>query len=488
MAPHRPFGAARGWPLPPGQVVGGFSPAVLTAPSVAGVAAAGATLTATPGSYGGATAVAGQWQRNGMAITGATGASYTVQASDGPNVSYREVATNSQGSITQRALAQYKGQVANRCYIHDTTANSNKQMMSRSPHVAGDTLTTLQVYLANWFWDRAGTKTETGSGGTATYTASIEYPAGTFTQVKFAGATSGTANDTGVLVSDAVTISIPKGATFWVRVFCQAATGIVFDAGYTSGPYTYSNCDLANGQAMTYGASGVADQTMGGTVVNTATSNYPAWTPLAIVAPTTVPSVAIFGDSREHGTGDALDGTMTGLGATARQLDALGVPWINVGCHGDLMATAAGASAFAKRKGAATVVSLAVSEGGINDVTTNNVNPLASLQAIWAQLAVGVPVYQKTLQPVSASTDSWATTVNQTRTANDATRVAFNTAIRAGGVLGLTGYVEDADVVESARDSGLWKPGRTSDGTHANASGYALLRTGSALTAAALAR
>ena len=488
MTPHKSFGAVRGWPLPPGQTVGGFAPSVLTVPSVAGVAASGATLTATPGSYNGAAAVAGQWQRNGTAIAGATGASYIVQANDGPNISYKEIATNSQGSTTQRALAQYKGQVANRCYISDTISTTNKQFMSRSPHVACDALTSVQIYLANWFWDRAGAKTETGSGGTATYTASVEYPAGTFTQVKFAGATSGTANDTGVLVSDAAAVSIPKGATFWVRVFCQAATGIVFDAGYTSGPYTYSNCDLANGQALTYGASGVADQTMGGTVVNTATTNYPAYTPLAIVAPTTVSSVAIYGDSREHGTGDALDGTMSGLGTTARQLDALGVPWINVGCHGDLMATAAGASAFAKRKGVATVVSHAMSEGGINDVTTNNANPLASLQAIWAQFAAGVPVYQKTLQPVSASTDSWASTANQTKTVNDATRVAFNTAIRAGGVAGLAGYVEDADVVESARDSGLWKPGRTADGTHANAGGYALLRSGSALTAATLAR
>ena len=88
----------------------------------------------------------------------------------------------------------------------------------------------------------------------------------------------------------------------------------------------------------------------------------------------------------------------------------------------------------------------------------------ADLLTIWALLQP-LSVFSCTVNPASTSTDSFATTANQTTVASNAQRVALNNLLRTSGMS--SGVFDLADVVESARDSGLWKaPGYTADGLH----------------------
>ncbi len=119
----------------------------------------------------------------------------------------------------------------------------------------------------------------------------------------------------------------------------------------------------------------------------------------------------------------------------------------------------------------------------------------ANLLTLWTtRHNAGQRVIQTTITPNTTSTDSWATTGNQT-VANagvEAHRVSLNNWIRAGaptvggtavapgtsgallaGQVGhpLYGYWEIADEVETARNSGIWKAGYTTDGLHPSTTG-----------------
>lgn len=138
---------------------------------------------------------------------------------------------------------------------------------------------------------------------------------------------------------------------------------------------------------------------------------------------------------------------------------------------------------------------------GTNDRASNRT--AAQIKAdrltIWSQIVALYPairIIAATLAPRTTSTDAWATTANQTPIAGESDRLSVNAWLRAGapidptaktvvavGTVGallagqaghpLYGYFELADVIESARDSGLWAVGTTTDGIHPGTSGRA---------------
>jgi hypothetical protein len=107
---------------------------------------------------------------------------------------------------------------------------------------------------------------------------------------------------------------------------------------------------------------------------------------------------------------------------------------------------------------------------------------LADTQIVWG-LFPGKRRYQVTVYPATTSTDSWATTGNQTKQ-YDAARLTFNASLRAGQAQ-LDGVIEMADVLESGRDSGYWKvtdsPPYTAEGWHCNPAGYTLIQNSGVL-------
>jgi len=96
----------------------------------------------------------------------------------------------------------------------------------------------------------------------------------------------------------------------------------------------------------------------------------------------------------------------------------------------------------------------------------------ANLQRVWALWPNPASIFQTTMEPYTTSTDSWATTTNQTVTPEESVRTAVNTWIR-GMPFGVKGFFEIAGQVETSQDSGKWDTnGRaswyTSDGIHEN--------------------
>ena len=148
------------------------------------------------------------------------------------------------------ALDAYTGLVATRGLQMTETRSTNRQSNSRSPHVARTALTSIQVVFPGWYIN--GSLNETAPGAAITIKASVEYPAGTFTQLLFSGVTSGTVPNGGYLVSDALTVSIADGETFWVRSFLESTSLLIAISGLT----------IATGQQYEEAVSGLTDKSM----------------------------------------------------------------------------------------------------------------------------------------------------------------------------------------------------------------------------------
>lgn len=341
--------------------------------------------------------------------------------------------------------------------------------MSRSAHIASEALTSIKLVLSNFYLPNL--TFDTGLGATAAVTAAIEYN-GVFSQVLFSGSTSGTIADASLIFSDYTSVSIPAGATFWVRVFWHNTAGTFYNS--------WQNTFL--GESVALSATVISDQTMSGTITNSAAVSHP---PIAVLGMTSNASVVILGDSIGSGYPFGLDtedssSSVTGrdgkVGVIARSLGS--IPFINLSNGGE---TAQGcfAASTARRllwsKGSHAITQYSVND--LNFAGRTAVQIVADLQSVWSNLSGFQKVYQTTTTPLSTSTDAWATVVNQaTLVATE--RVNFNTAVRAG-ITGATGFFDVASALESSLNSGKWTvtptPPYTSDGIHPVLSGNQLV-------------
>lgn len=380
----------------------------------------------------------------------------------------------------------YTGVVASRCAVPSSFASGSKQLMARSKHVAMDNITSLQLVYANWYVKSSATIGENAPGSDATYKAAIEYPSGTIAAiVTFAGATTGTAADGATIASDAVAVNIPLGATFFVRTFSTSTAGIVYRNG--SGGLNIGTGTTTSGECWTFGVTTPDLVTTAGSFSNQQAGII--FGPAAIVGSTSRPSVFVTGDSREN-NGVTYDTASDGYGLTGEVNRSLGKVFatLNVGCASERVNTiVTTTSLYARRLALLQYCSHVACGYGVNDIifdSRTSAQVLADLQTLWASFG-NRPIYQRTLSPVSTSTDSWATTANQTTHANNAQRTALNDLIRFMPA-GLSGVFEGADQVESARNSGIWKAGYTADGIHGNQTGNVAIQTSGAVQLAHL--
>jgi hypothetical protein len=378
------------------------------------------------------------------------------------------------GGIT--GFAPYLGPVATgRARLPTTSGGTNKQCMSRTFHYARDNITALKLVLGNWIADTSnaygGAGGEVGTGAAATYTASIEYPEAVFTQVTLAGSPTMAVPDKTQIVTDFASVTIPRGAKFWVRMWANfpGALGIPY-CGVTP---KY----LAGGDAFGFGTTR-ADQTMGGTVTDTNTSI--AFGPLAILGMTTRPSFWIGIDSRCFGQGDTADVT----GDTGELGRSLGgdYGYINCGVPSMQVSNLVNATKCPNMQALMAYGSHGISQGGINDLNFGGVSPAnlaiaaASLATIWG---TSRPLYLATLAPTSSGT--FTSDAGQTAGAAAANIGTYNNNLRGGGIVGISGVIDISDVLSSARDSSKWTSlsgiAHTGDGLHANTRGYRLVHS-----------
>jgi hypothetical protein len=350
--------------------------------------------------------------------------------------------------------------------------------MSCTYHTASTDISLIQLRYPNWYGF------EQAPGGAATITSSVHYPVGTKTQITFNGTASGTIPDGGDIVSDRVPVAIPKGAAFMVRTYYQNAAGILFKS-------KTNQTSNALGEGFNYGTSGIPDQTM------TDNFSYVFWGnvygPSAIIGLTSKPSVLVLGDSRGAGSGDTtapVAGT-TEYGMISPSLFP-GVAFINASMSGERASTFI--TTHSRRAALGVYCSHIINELGINDLTVPRTAAqlLADHQTI-AGYFPGKRYYMTTLPPKSTSTDSWATVVNQTPDAtSNAQRISFNNTLRSSLPSWAKGYLELADVMESSRDSGVWKAGycyaADGFGIHPNSTGYNAVTASGNINAASFKR
>jgi hypothetical protein len=362
------------------------------------------------------------------------------------------------------SLVPYTGVVATGCKILSNVNTDNKQMMSRTRHFARAHIRSLNLLYANWYVD--GTSlAEINAGGVREITATVEYPVGVFTRVKFGGSDSGIVAAGANLISDAVSVYIPRGAEFWIRTYAVGSDDIIYRG----------QLDQLAGEACAYGAAGIDDLTNGGVITsNNGTSN--AYGPTAIIGQTTFPTIFNIGDSRDYGLHDTLN-ALSNAGTFERALSPY-FGFISAARSADKASSFV--SSHDKRMALAGYCSHAIVHHGINDLSNGATAAqlITDIEAIIGYFSI--PVFTATLEPHTDTTDNWATLENQTPRSTNANRVTFNDAVRAG-LTGAAGYFDIADAVESGRNSGLWKANGnakayTDDGTHATRFGYQIIQ------------
>lgn len=360
------------------------------------------------------------------------------------------------GGPTKGTSKAYIGQLATRSKTPNNTATfgATTQLMSRSRHIARAPIKSAAIVLPTWYFKHS-TLVEVALGGSATVTASFEYPAGTFTQITFGGQVSGTISDNSNGVSDFVSVNIPAGDAFFVRIYWTSANGAVYiDPGAVGAgsSLTQWGRDETNGERFRWAASGITDQTMSGSITSNNNSN--GFCPVAVIGQTTTPSIYLCGDSRVEGLTDYFNDASTDMGMLARCVGPY-YPYINGGQTSQT--TQDFLNSNARQLELAAYCSHKICELGINDLTGTGYSSFLARQQQVFDLLGRKKLYGVTFPPKTTSTDNFVTTANQTVSANNADRITYNNSVRAGSISGLSGYFDFADTAESARDSGKWR-------------------------------
>jgi hypothetical protein len=340
------------------------------------------------------------------------------QAALGLHASRVLAGVNNPGAPINPSL--YEGLVASRARMLGSFDNLLNQCMSRTAHIASENLTSIRVCFSNFYncTSQGGSPIpDTAPGAASTITAAIEYN-GTSQQLKFSASSSGTIPSGGALWSDYLTVSIPSGATFWVRQFINNTAGLVL------------NFNIQNhsslGECINVNTTGVPDLTLSaGTFRNTNAWSLP---PLAIVGMTVNPSMIIVCDSIGAGQGDTEDTSKSStgfngvVGTVARSLG--NIPFVIIGRSGAKAQTwssdASAANAIIQ-KGSHLFIGLGTNDiaAPANRTASQVVSDIQTIAALgWARQKVFVG----TLAPRSAGTWTWPFLGRQTPSSDSATR------------------------------------------------------------------
>lgn len=393
------------------------------------------------------------------------------------------------GGPPSTGLAQYLGQVATRNIVPDFINPTNVQVRARRAMWARSQIVNPTFRFPNFYV--AGTAVgqtyqETSPGGAATITAALEYPLGTFTQITFSASSSGTIPNGGVLDCDAVAITIPAGAKFYIRTFMTNASGVCINLGVAVSTGHGSPGNPTFGDALDTGASGIVDNTISGAAYTSTTSTN-SYGPMLSLAQTTAPAVLIFGDSISYGEQDQGD-TSGDTGSVARSVGP-NFAYANYGIRGDSVFKWLTNSPV--RRAVLPYFSHVIFEFGVNDFIVQG--RTAAQLAVDTQSAValmgGKKTFACTILPSTTTTDNYATLVNQTPVSWNADRITENDRRRTVPA-GFTSCFDLASALESSLDSGLIAAGlgyfdSTKSTVHPQQAGYLAIQASGAINLSA---
>jgi hypothetical protein len=339
-----------------------------------------------------------------------------------------------------------------------------------------------------------------------TVSAGIEHASGQVTPAYFNGQRQVTIKPGGTAFTDPLGVTLVKGATIFSRTFISVVTAA------TKFPQGGFIVLAANSEGHNYASGLGAELTNTGDAVPSGGADARVFGPSAILGlpthPTTV--LGVVGDSIAAGAGDVGVSGGPDDGWIVRAL-AGNYAYQRVALTGQAVDAWFASEGSLKWRQQAILDRVGpthlICELGINSISQGFTTLSARLlgngyKGAWSILsAYGVPLYATTLTPKTTSTDNWVTTTNQTVTADEAARVAYNNWLRDGapitttpisggvpaavgstntiraGQVGhpLSGWLEVADLAETARNSGIWKANSTADGLHPNNAMHATL-------------
>ena len=371
-------------------------------------------------------------------------------------------------------------QLVDNCFARGQNYTSTTAGTYRAPYKVGVSGGDIQVGFGNWYTN-GSPLVDTDPGTTVTFSAAFEDSLGNVFQLTFNGQTSVVLPGGGFVLSDPLPIDVVQGDSVFVRVYQSAGTGYI--TRFAIGQLSSGGGFTATTNLTTTGSGAVSS------------SNTLMFAPMCVIGTPTgsgrPKSVILQGDSITVGLAD---GTYSGVdsgytsafpggGYLMRALTGYaGV--ISEGFSGDSVANFAAPMGHFRRGSLTKYGKFAVTTYGRNDLTGGRTQ--AQLEAdlltqAYRNLTRGlVGTIVTTITPYTTSTDRWVTTTNQTvvNSSVNTIRIAHNAWVRAGcpivngaavavGTSGallagqtghpILGYLEVADVVESARDSGKWK-------------------------------
>ena len=396
----------------------------------------------------------------------------------------------SQRGATSGGKPAYTGPVATGTYFPTASYSGGATVVGVEGYT--DYYTTEALTSFNLVFANAVANTAVGSVVTEHTTTSvalnltcvIEYPAGVYTRVKKAGVNIMTLAIGEMFVTDAITLAVPANTkitaiTYWEK---QGGGQVFVPTTFDVGGSIYVSQFTSNDRTGTVSQYNVAKN----------------WTaadhrigPCAILSTTTKRTFALKGDSRTEGVQDGCTATnKCCTGEIARAIYNAGYGMLNLGIGNDRVDQYT--TSHTLREQLASYCSEQVLGWGINDVffTTPATIKANTLTVIGYQPSKKHYVYTLPPQGV-ASTDNFATLVNQTVGSQQTNRLALNALLRAG-YAGTVRTWEVADALESSRDSGKWRvdlglvngPAPGGDATHENALGNSTIASSGAINLA----
>lgn len=343
-------------------------------------------------------------------------------------------------------------QLATRCLVNGDPSSGYASTMTggvsfRSWHKASEAISALKLSYWNGYMNYlgGGIYEEIGIGAPLFLETSIEYPASTFTRVQWAGANVGEIASEVLGESDFASVSIPKGAEFWVHSFQTCASGVV---------YSLKGSSSVLGDRMSDNGSSLV---MSGSVPN----SYPdrVHTPVAIHGVTSKRAVLLVGTSRTVGSYDTYDASGD-LGNVARSIGPKHA-YLSAAMPADGAEELITYSAY--RRMFANYATDVIIDHGINDNLMPDIQ--GWLETLFAYYAGrGLYVHACTQSP--ATSGAWTLT-----NGSDQTTVLHNMSAQRAWLLTvpspLTRVFDINSITALAGNEQKWNaPGYTADGIH----------------------
>lgn len=282
----------------------------------------------------------------------------------------------------------------------------------------------------------------------------------------FNGQRTAVLDPNGALISDPVPRRVTPLGDIIVRTYADAGSGNVLKANVLQGDGT----STIYGGTWTGASTGIADYVDSVSPPATETTSYFGVGPNCIIGRSQSPCLIAYGDSITEG------GYITNLRSWVAESFGRSSTYVsNVGAEANILQLSKGGTratdfhTFFHKNRFLEFGDVAIVAMGANDVNTalTFAQIQAALLSMWNSFANRLmPIWACTITPRSTSTDSWATTGNQTAQYLS-TINSLNDWIRTLPAP-ITGVIDLSDAMSTSRNSGIWKAGYTSDGLHPN--------------------